>query len=50
MRRAEIYVGDHRAGILEEADRGYRFAYLPEFLASSSRAAVSFSLPLRAEP
>ena len=50
MRRAEIFVQDRLAGMLEEYDRGYRFSYLPDYLADSTAMAISLSLPLQAEP
>jgi serine/threonine-protein kinase HipA len=50
MRRAEIFVQDRLAGMLEEYDRGYRFSYLPDYLVDSTAMAISLSLPLQAEP
>lgn len=50
MRRAEIFVQDRLAGLLDEHDRGYRFSYAPDYLADPAAMAVSLSLPLRAEP
>lgn len=48
-RKAEIRVQGQRAGVLEETDRGYRFAYDAGYLAASGAVAASLSLPLRAE-
>lgn len=50
MRRAEIYMQERQAGMLEEHDRGYRFLYLPGYLAAPDALAVSLSLPLQSEP
>lgn len=49
MRKAEILMQGRLAGILEEGDRGYTFAYDPTYLASADASAISLSLPLRAE-
>lgn len=50
MRRAEIFVQDRLAGMLEEYDRGYRFFYMPDYLTGPAAMAISLSLPLQAEP
>jgi serine/threonine-protein kinase HipA len=50
MRRAEIFVQDRLAGVLEEHDSGYRFSYLPDYWADSTAMTISLSLPLQAEP
>ena len=50
MRKAEIRIQDRLAGMLEETDHGYTFAYDPSYLAGSGPVAISLSLPLRAEP
>ena len=48
-RKAEIRVRGGRAGVLEETDRGYRFVYDGDYLATPGAVAVSLLLPLRAE-
>ncbi len=50
MRRAEVYMQDRLAGILEEHDLGYRFSYDPEYLKDSNAVAISLSLSLQMEP
>lgn len=50
MRRAEIYLFNRPAGILEEHDQGYRFSYSPEYVSSAGAMPVSLSLPLQHEP
>ena len=50
MRRLEVFMNDHRAGLLTEAQygRGYSFRYYPEYLASGMPP-VSVTLPKRKE-
>ncbi|MBF0253981.1 MAG: HipA N-terminal domain-containing protein [Candidatus Omnitrophica bacterium] len=47
-RRAKVFFGDRLAGVLEETDQGYRFAYDPDYVLRGP--AISLSLPLRKEP
>ena len=47
MRRAEIYLQEHLAGILEELDSGYIFSYDQEYLKQTDTVAISLSLPLQ---
>ncbi len=47
MRRAEIFVQDRLAGMLEEHDLVYRFFYRLDYLADPSAMAISLSLPLQ---
>ena len=46
-RKADVFYHDCLAGILEETDRGYRFAYVPDYL--NTGPPVSLSLPLQKE-
>ena len=50
MRKAEVYLQERLAGMLEEHDNGYRFTYASDYLNSDGAAAVSLSLPLQEEP
>ena len=50
MRKAEIYIDRRLAGILEEGDHQYVFAYVPAYLSENDARAISLSLPLREEP
>ena len=50
MRKAEIWLFDRLAGILEETDTGYRFCYDLVYLEEADSMAVSLSLPLRSAP
>ena len=49
MRKAEVYLQDRIAGILEERNNGYLFAYASDYLSSEGAAAISLSLPLQEE-
>ena len=50
MRKAEVYLQDRLAGVLEERDDGYLFAYTSNYLGSEEAAAISLSLPLQEKP
>lgn len=47
-RKADVFYHGRLAGILEETDEGYRFAYNFDYLKTGKP--VSLSLPLREEP
>ncbi|MDF7806871.1 HipA N-terminal domain-containing protein [Pontiellaceae bacterium B12219] len=49
MRKAEIYLQDRLAGMLEENDSGYLFSYSSDYLRSENAIAISLSLPLQKE-
>ena len=49
-RKAPVYVCNQYAGLLEETDAGYSFAYDKNYLASENPLPVSLTLPLREEP
>lgn len=49
-RRASVRLDGTPAGLIEETEEGYRFSYLPEWLASPGAVPVSLTLPLTAEP
>ena len=49
-RRAEIYVDDDRAGLLEETDTGYEFRYFSDYLDQDHPTPVSLTLPPRDKP
>ena len=49
-RSARVYVLDEWAGVLEETDAGYRFAYVPTYLDAPNPLPVSLTLPPRSEP
>lgn len=49
-RKAFVYLGERKAGLLEKGDRGYRFSYLPEYLSAQNVQPVSLTLPLTDEP
>jgi len=48
MRAAEIRVDALVAGTLQETDKGYRFAYAPQYLQLPGARPVSLTLPLQA--
>lgn len=41
-RMTQVYVLDKPAGLLEETDAGYRFAYAPTYLASGRQFGYAF--------
>ncbi|MFA5669032.1 MAG: HipA N-terminal domain-containing protein [Balneolaceae bacterium] len=49
-RKANIYVQELKAGILEETDRGYKFTYEAGYLSLKDPEPVSLTLPLQSEP
>ncbi|MFH1147745.1 MAG: HipA N-terminal domain-containing protein [Pseudomonadota bacterium] len=48
--RADVYLGDKKAGLLEKTDEGYRFSYHREYLSSNDAQPVSLTLPLTEKP
>ncbi len=48
-RTAYVYVRNSFAGLLQETDSGYSFAYDASYLGSPQAAAVSLTLPLQRE-
>jgi serine/threonine-protein kinase HipA len=48
-RKATVLFKGQSAGVLEENASGYRFQYLPEYLANAQAQAVSYTLPLKPE-
>ena len=50
MRKAEIYLKDHLAGILTETESGYEFRYNKEYLDNKGSEPVSLTLPLSEKP
>jgi serine/threonine-protein kinase HipA len=50
MRKAEVYLHGQLAGHLTQDERGYTFAYAPDYLAAATAEPVSLTLPLRAAP
>ncbi|CAN5214852.1 HipA N-terminal domain-containing protein [soil metagenome] len=49
-RKADIYVNDTKAGVLEETEFGYRFQYDHDYHSQENSEPVSFTLPLQQEP
>jgi serine/threonine-protein kinase HipA len=49
-RKAFVYLGERKAGLLEKGDIGYRFSYFPEYLSAQNAQPVSLTLPLTDEP
>ena len=49
-RKADIYVHETKAGVLEETETGYRFQYDPEYLSQKDAEPVSLTLPIRKDP
>ena len=50
LRQAGVFIRDQFAGMIQETDEGYRFAYDSHYLNTPDARAVSLTLPLRAEP
>ena len=50
MRRAEVYLQGHLAGLLEELEDGYVFSYEENYLNRIDAIPISLSLPLQADP
>ena len=48
-RKARVYVRDIFAGIIEETDTGYEFAYDAEYMESPKALNVSLTMPMREE-
>ncbi len=46
-RKAKVYVRDIFAGVLEETDAGYSFAYDLEYLGNPEARDVSLTMPMR---
>jgi serine/threonine-protein kinase HipA len=44
--KANVYLGDKRAGLLERTHKGYRFTYYQAYLSSQDAQSVSLSFPL----
>ena len=49
-RRADIYVHENKAGLLEETETGYRFQYDSDYLLQENAEPVSLTLPFQKEP
>jgi serine/threonine-protein kinase HipA len=49
-RKADIYVHETKAGILEETEIGYRFEYDSDYISQKNGEPVSLTLPLQDEP
>ena len=50
QRRGVVALDGARVGVLEETDSGTRFVYDAAWIARDGAAAVSLTMPLRAEP
>jgi serine/threonine-protein kinase HipA len=48
--KANVYLRDNKAGLLERTDRGYRFTYRKEYLSLADAEAISLTLPLTDKP
>tara|TARA_R100001143_G_scaffold63512_1_gene71141 strand:+ start:22914 stop:23234 length:321 start_codon:yes stop_codon:yes gene_type:complete len=49
-RKADIYVQETKAGVLEESDAGYRFQYDSDYITKKNAQPVSLTLPFQEEP
>ena len=48
-RKADIYVHETKAGVLEETETGYRFQYESKYVSQKNAEPVSLTLPLQEE-
>lgn len=48
-RKADIYVHETIAGVLEETETGYLFQYEPKYVSQKNAEPVSLTLPLQEE-
>lgn len=48
-RKADIYVHETKAGVLEETETGYRFQYESTYVSQKNAEPVSLTLPLQQE-
>ena len=49
-RKANVYMNEKKAGVLEESEEGYTFSYEEEYLSDKNTLPVSLTLPKRREP
>lgn len=49
-RKADIFVHETKAGVLEETETGYRFQYDPKYLSQKDAEPVSLTLPPQKDP
>lgn len=49
-RKADIYIHETKAGVLEETETGYRFQYDSHYLSQKNAEPVSLTLPFQYEP
>ena len=49
-RKADIFVNEHHAGVLEETESGYQFQYNQDYLEKTGAQPVSLTLPIQSEP
>lgn len=49
-RKADIYVHETKAGLLEETETGYRFQYHSDYLSQKNAELASLTLPHQEEP
>jgi serine/threonine-protein kinase HipA len=49
-RKADIYVYETKAGVLEETETGYRFQYDSDYLNQKNAEPVSLTLPFQPNP
>ena len=50
MQKANVYLRERLAGVLEQRDRGYAFTYTAAYLSSDDVEEVALSLPLQSKP
>lgn len=50
MKKANVFVNDSHAGVIEETDSGYEFRYSTDYLRREGATPVSLTLPLTEKP
>ena len=49
-KKADVYIWEKKAGILEKTESGYRFSYDKQYLGLSDALPISLTLPLTDKP
>jgi serine/threonine-protein kinase HipA len=49
-RKGRVFFRDQYAGLIEQAEEGYRFVYDPKYVESGTAQPVSLTLPLQTDP
>lgn len=50
VKKALVFLGERKAGLLEKIHGGYRFSYAPEYLSLQDAQPISLTMPLTGGP